>query len=169
MFAYSLSPLLLPPHSPSLWQRRFVQPITAQFRQGITPDQIALTLAVAAACGLFPLLGFTTVLCGMVAVWNKLNQPLIQFLCLCMYPAHLATLLPFYRAGEMLFAQPTLPLSIPFIIKAFFANGLQFLRDYGMTGVRGVIVWALIAPGLGGAVYFLTRPWLRRWAQRSVL
>ena len=26
MFAYSLSPLLLPPHSPSLWQRRFGTP-----------------------------------------------------------------------------------------------------------------------------------------------
>lgn len=151
---------------PSLWQRRFVQPIVTQFRQGLGAESIALTFAVAGTAGMFPLLGFTTVLCGIIAVRWKLNQALVQFLCLCMYPVHLATLLPFYRAGEMLFQQPHMELSIPIIIKQFFTDFPHFFQNYGMTGVRGVLVWALITPVFGAVIYFLTRPPLRAWANR---
>jgi uncharacterized protein (DUF2062 family) len=154
------------PDPPSLWQRRFVQPIIAQFRQGLTAEPIALTFALAGTAGMFPLLGFTTLLCGFLAVRWKLNQGLVQFLALCMYPVHLATLLPYYRAGEMLFQQPHLELSIAIILKEFFGDFPHFFQKYGMTGVRGVIVWALITPGLGALIYFITRPPLRAWAKR---
>jgi uncharacterized protein (DUF2062 family) len=156
----------MPNAKPSLWQRRFVQPIVAQFRQGLSAESIALTLAIAGTVGMFPLLGFTTFLCGFVAVKWKLNQGLMQFLCLCMYPVHLATLLPFYRAGEWLFQQPEQPLSIPIIIKAFFGDIPHFFQNYGMTGVRGVIVWGLISPMLGALIYFASRPPLTSWAER---
>ncbi len=152
--------------SSSLWQRRFVQPILAQFRQGLGVHSIGLTFAVAGTAGMFPLLGFTTVLCGFIAVRWKLNQGLVQFLCLCMYPVHLATLLPFYRAGEWLFQQPHLELSIPLILKEFFTNFLGFFQQYGMTGVRGVLVWVLVTPVLGTLIYFITKSPLQAWANR---
>jgi uncharacterized protein (DUF2062 family) len=157
---------VMPAARPSLWQRRFVQPIIAQFRQGLGVESIALTFAVAGTAGMFPLLGFTTVLCGFIAVRWKLNQALVQFLCLCMYPVHLATILPFYRAGEWLFQQPHMQLSISLIIKEFFTNFGHFFQNYGMTGVRGVLVWALITPVLGSLIYFLTKSPLRAWANR---
>ena len=153
------------PH-PSLWQRRFVQPIVQQFRQGLSAESIAFTFAVAGTAGMFPLLGFTTFLCGFVAVRWKLNQALMQFLCLCMYPLHLATLLPYYRLGESLFQQRKMDLSIPIILKAFFGDFPHFFQNYGMTGVRGVIVWVLISVPLGMLIYFISRIPLRAWAGR---
>ena len=57
-----------PEPRPSVWQRRVVQPIVAQLTQGVTPDRIALTLAVGVTCGLFPFLGLTTALCFVAAV-----------------------------------------------------------------------------------------------------
>ena len=156
----------MPPATPSLWQRRFVQPIIQQFRQGLRPESMAFTFAVAGTAGMFPLLGFTTFLCGFMAVRWKLNQALMQFLCLCMYPVHLATLLAYYRLGESLFQQPRMDLSIPIILKAFFGDFAHFFQGYGMTGVRGVIAWALISVPLGMLIYFMARPPLRAWARR---
>ncbi|MFP5305375.1 MAG: DUF2062 domain-containing protein, partial [Gammaproteobacteria bacterium] len=68
------------------WQRRVVAPIVAQLRQGITPEKIALTLALGAVLGIFPILGSTTLLCAVAGVWLRLNQPVIQIVNYFMYP-----------------------------------------------------------------------------------
>ena len=47
---------------PSFWQRRLIKPLRAQLTQGVTPDRLALTLAVGTTCSLLPFLGFTTLL-----------------------------------------------------------------------------------------------------------
>src|SRR3546814_7024009 len=62
----------------SLWRRWLIDPVVAQLRQGITPERIALTLALASIISVFPILCSTTLLCALVAAWLRLNQPLIQ-------------------------------------------------------------------------------------------
>lgn len=145
------------------WQRRIVAPVVAQLRQGITPEKIALTIAVGTALGLFPVFGTTTALCAVAGVWLRLNQPLIQAVNYLLSPLHLLLLLPFYRAGEVLFRQPHVPIfSVTDLVERFRAAPGQFFIDYGMLGVYGVVVWALIAPALIGLIYFGSRPLLRR-------
>ena len=75
-------------------------------------------------------------------------------------------LLPFYRAGESLFSIPSIPLSIPQLLTRFFEDIPRFLQEYGMTGVRGILVWSLLAPAVWAALYFSLRPLLRRVASR---
>ena len=89
---------------------RVVAPIVRQFRQSVTPEQIALTIALGLAIGVFPILGATTILCAIAAVVLRLNQPIIQLVNYVAYPAQLVTLIPFYRAGESLFSRPHLAL-----------------------------------------------------------
>jgi uncharacterized protein (DUF2062 family) len=152
----------------SFWQRRIVAPVLAQLRQGVSPDQIALTLALAAVLGIFPVFGVTTLLCGLAAVWLRLNQPLIQLANYALTPLHLALLLPFYRSGEALFRQPHLPIfSIDELLARFEAGPLSFLVDYGMVVVYGIVVWLLLAPPLCAVLYFASRPLLRRLARRA--
>jgi hypothetical protein len=93
-----------------VWYRRALAPVVAQLRQGITPEQIALTLALATVLGIFPILGATTILCGTAALLLRLNQPLIQAANYLLTPLHLALLLPFYRAGETLFSNEHVPI-----------------------------------------------------------
>jgi uncharacterized protein (DUF2062 family) len=149
---------------PSFWQRRFIGPIVAQLRQGITPEKIALTIALGMVLGIFPILGSTTLLCGLAALWLRLNQPVIQLVNYFAYPLQLALIIPLYRAGEMLFRQTPVPLSIPFLFERFQADFGQFLRDFGMIALQGIVVWCLLAPVLVGALYFTLRPPLRRLA-----
>ena len=147
---------------PSFWQRRVVGPIVAQLRQGITPEKIALTIALGLVLGIFPILGSTTLLCGLAALWLRLNQPAIQLVNYFAYPLQLALIIPIYRAGEMLFRQPPTPLSIPLMFERFSADFWQFLRDYGMIAVHGIVVWTLLAPLAVTALYFTLRPVLRQ-------
>ena len=151
---------------PNWWQRRIAGPVRQQLTQGITPDKIALTLALGLTLGTFPILGSGFLLCGLAAWALKLNQPIIQATGTLAYPMQLILLLPFYRAGESLFSVPAIPLSIPALLSRFFENIPLFLTEYGMTGARGIFVWGLIAPLLGTGLYFGLRPPLRRSAAR---
>ena len=150
------------------WNRRVVAPILAQLKQGITPEKIALTLALGVVIGIFPILGATTLLCALAGLWLRLNQPVIQLVNYFVYPLQIALLLPVYRAGETLFGQPHLPIfSVTELMQRFQASPTQFMIDYGMVGVYGIVVWALVAPLLVAGLYFSARPLLRLLARRS--
>ena len=150
------------------WLRRRVLPVlVAQLRQGMTPEQIALTVALAAVISIFPIFGAATGLCALVAMLLRLNQPLIQLANYLMTPLQLALLLPFYRAGETLFGQPHVPIfSVDELVQRFHAGPLQFFADYGKVGLYGVAVWLLVAPLLVLLLYALLKPLLRRLARR---
>lgn len=150
----------------SFWKRRVIAPIAGQLRQGTTAETIALTIALGIVLGIFPILGATTLLCGIAAARLGLNQPIIQLVNYFVYPVQLLTLLPFYRAGETLFGRPHLPLSIPMLIERFRDNTAKFFGDFGMIAVAGIVVWCLVAPLLGAALYFTLRTPLRRLAGR---
>lgn len=151
----------------SVWSRRVVAPIIAQLRQGITPEEVALTIALGLVLGVFPILGATTLLCGTAATWLRLNQPVIQVVNYLAYPAQLAAIIPFYRAGESLFRQPHLPLSIPMMIEHFRADTGKFFGDFGLVAVQGIVVWCLMAPLVAVAAYHVLRPALRALARRA--
>lgn len=156
-----------PPPPASFWKRRIVAPIVGQLRQGITPEKIALTIALGAVLSVFPILGATTILCALAAFAFRLNQPVIHLINYCAYPAQFALLIPFYRAGEWLFGKSPVPLSISFLLDSFRADPAHFLREFGMIGVQGIVVWAIVAPILTAAVYFALLHPLRVLARRT--
>jgi uncharacterized protein (DUF2062 family) len=150
---------------PSWWQRRVVAPVVAQLRQGIAPEQVALTLALGGVLGIFPILGATTLLCGVIGVWLRLNQPLIQLVNYLAYPLQILLLIPFYRAGERLFgAEPVPIVNVPDLVARFGADPWQFLVDYGLVGLYGIAVWCLAALPLAALGYALLKPVLGRLA-----
>lgn len=153
---------------PSFWQRRVVAPIVAQLRQGITPREIALTLALGAVLGIFPILGATTALCAIAAVRLRLNQPVIQLVNYLAYPLQLVLLIPFYRAGERLFGADPVPIvNVPELIARFGADPWQFILDYGRVGLYGIAVWCLVAVPLALLAYALLRPMLLALSGRA--
>ena len=151
----------------SFWKRRIVAPITGQLRQGITPEKITLTIALGGVLSIFPILGATTILCAVAAFAFRLNQPVIHLVNYCAYPAQFALLIPFYRAGETLFGHAHIPLSIPFLLGRFRESPGQFMRDFGMIGVQGIVVWIVVALLLAAVIYFTLLHPLRLLARRS--
>lgn len=141
----------------SWWRRKVIASIAGQLKQGTTPTAIAVTMAAGVTLGLFPILGATTLLCGVVAAAWKLNQPIIQLVNYLMYPAQILLLIPFYRAGETLFDQPHVPIiSVGELMDRFWEGPGQFMIDYGMVALYGITVWAVASPLIFGLVYLLT-------------
>ena len=153
----------------TFWQRRVVAPIVAQLRQGITPEKIALTLALGGVIGIFPILGATTFLCAVVGIWLRLNQPVIQLVNYLVYPLQIVLLIPFYRAGEHLFRADPVPIvNVPDLVARFGADPGRFLVDYGLVGLYGITVWLLVAPPLAALAYALLKPLLLRLRSSAV-
>jgi uncharacterized protein (DUF2062 family) len=153
---------------PSRWQRfwreRVVNVIVAQFTQGFTPQKIALTISLGLNLGLFPILGATTALCAVAGLWLKLNQPVIQLVNWLASPLQLAMILVFVRIGEWMTRAQRVSFSIPELIRKFHESPVGFFREFGMTGLHGIIAWLALAPVLTALIYFILLPPLKKLA-----
>jgi uncharacterized protein (DUF2062 family) len=151
------------------WRQRVLDLVLAQLRQGITAEKIALTLAIGLILGLFPIFGSTTALCALVGLWLRLNQPMIQFMNWVAAPLQLPGIYLFVRVGERVTRSPAVHFSIAGLVQQFRAAPLQFLQQFGMTGLRGILGWLLIAPAVAAAVYLILLHPLRRLARRRAV
>jgi uncharacterized protein (DUF2062 family) len=143
-------------------ERRLVRPIIALLRQGITPEKIAMCLALGVVLGIFPVIGATTFLCALAALFLKLNLPAIQLVNYLVYPLQLALLLPFFRAGEWLFDAEPLPLSIREILRMFDRSAWEAILLLWDTTLHAIIVWCLAAPFIVPSLYLIFKQVLAR-------
>jgi len=145
---------------------RIARPIMELLRQGVTPEKMALSLVLGVAIGVFPALGTTTALCALVAFVWRLNLPAIQIVNYFVYPVQLALILPFFRAGEILFGAPHLPLSAPQVVALVRASLWGSIRFLWTTTWHAMIAWCLAAPVFVALAYLLLVPILRRGARQ---
>jgi uncharacterized protein (DUF2062 family) len=144
------------------FKRRLVRPILELLRQGVTPEKIALSVALGAALGVMPVLGWSTTLCAIAAIVLRLNLPAIQIVNYFVYPAQIALLVPFFRWGERLFRAPHLPISVPQIYGLFHAGAWIAIKLLWTTIWHAIVVWGMIAPFFVGLGYLILIPLLRR-------
>jgi uncharacterized protein (DUF2062 family) len=78
-------------------------------RQGISPQRLALTLALGFAIGCIPVIGIPTALCLVVALGLRLNMPAIQTANYAAMPFQIALIFPFVRLGGWLFSSSMHP------------------------------------------------------------
>jgi uncharacterized protein (DUF2062 family) len=150
-----------------LFRRRIARPIVELLRQGVTPEKMALSLALGAALGVFPVLGTTTALCALAAFLWRLNLPAIQIANYFAYPLQIALILPFFRAGEILFGAPHLPLSLAQILAVVHASFWGATRFLWTTIWHAAVAWCLIAPMFVALAYVILAALLLRIAQRQ--
>jgi uncharacterized protein (DUF2062 family) len=72
--------------------------------QGISPQRLALTLALGFAIGCIPVVGIPTLVCAALALTLRLNLPAIQAANYAVMPLQLMLILPFVRLGGWLIA-----------------------------------------------------------------
>ena len=136
--------------------------LIAFLKMGITPERLALSIALGIALGLVPALGITTLLCTLAAFLFRLNLPAIQLANYFVYPLQLALLIPFIRAGEWLFGVESLNLSFELIQRMMKADLWDTVISLWAATMRAVVVWLLIAPVVVALVYFVMTPLLKK-------
>jgi uncharacterized protein (DUF2062 family) len=72
--------------------------------QGISPERLALTLALGFAIGCLPMVGIPTALCLLIAFGLRLNVPAIQVANYAAMPLQIVLMFPFVRLGSWMFA-----------------------------------------------------------------
>ena len=135
--------------------RRLVHPVISLLKQGITPEKIALSLAIGIVLGIFPALGLTTLLCAAAAIVFKLNFPSIQLVNWFVYPLQLILILPFMRAGAFLFRARPLHLSLAQMLTIVRADWLGAVAMLWTATLRAVVVWMLVGPVMSFILYIL--------------
>jgi len=149
------------------WQRWLVDPITRQLTQGVTPEKIALTIAVGSALALFPILGTTTTLCVVAGILFGLNQPIIQGVnALCTF-AYFPLIVAFVRLGDAMTRTPPSSIDIPVMISLFTHHPGDFFRQFGSTALHAILGWLVVAPFWIPLVYVIILHPLRVAARRA--
>lgn len=149
-------------------RRRILNPLLGLLRQGLTPEKLALCLALGLVIGCFPVLGSTTFLCAGVAVALRLNLPAIQLANWIAYPLQLLVLIPLFRLGDRLFGvREPIPLTPARLLEMFdedFSGSILALWD---TTLHAVVAWGLLAIPALALLYYPLVPLLRRLPLRA--
>ncbi|HWG20848.1 MAG TPA: DUF2062 domain-containing protein [Terracidiphilus sp.] len=119
--------------------------------EGISPQRLALTLALGFALGCIPVVGVPTGLCAVVALSFRLNLPAIQAANYAAMPFQLALIVPLVRLGGKLtpssLAHPALDLSIlahsP--LQLITHSSAQILSQLGILAGQALLAWVLMA------------------------
>jgi uncharacterized protein (DUF2062 family) len=149
-----------------------IDPIAAQLTQGITPEKIALTVAVGSALALFPILGTTTLLCVLFGVLLRLNQPIIQLVNALCTPIHFPIIVCMFRMGHWMFGVPythVAPGMIHHMLDTFWEDPTKFFERFGVDALHAMAAWALIAPVWIAITYLFSLPVLREALRKRVV
>lgn len=135
-------------------RRKFSNLVKKIFVQGVSPRELALTISLGVFIGIVPVLWGSTLVCAVIAVVFRLNQPAIQAANYLVYPLQLALIVPFYRMGANIFPWgPTVSLDI-------FSQGIKktlsgnFVPIVAAT-LKALGAWILIAAPLAVVLYIL--------------
>jgi uncharacterized protein (DUF2062 family) len=111
--------------------------------QGVSPERLALTLALGCAIGCLPVVGVPTLLCAALALALKLNLPAIQAANYAVMPLQLVLIVPFVRLGGWLIASPenhTVSAG-----ELLHTSPLRLVTDLGSLAGRALLAWVVIA------------------------
>jgi uncharacterized protein (DUF2062 family) len=149
-------------------RRRILEPLLALLRQGISPNRLALCVAIGVVVGNVPILGVSTLLCTAIALAFRLNLPAIQLVQAAMAPTQILLIIPFVRLGEWILRVPPQPLSIKegFALLAQGAgHAIVVLWD---AILHAGLAWIMVAPLAVFLLYKLLTPVFSRAALKIV-
>jgi uncharacterized protein (DUF2062 family) len=145
-------------------KRKLIDPLIALLKQGVTPDRLALCVAVGIAIGLVPVLGVSTLLATAVALLFKLNLPAIQIAQASMSAFQLLLIVPFVRLGEWMTHAAAQPVSVSAgiaLMKQGVWHTVVVLKD---AIIHASIAWIAVAPIGIFVLYRILRPMFDRAA-----
>jgi uncharacterized protein (DUF2062 family) len=134
-------------HRVKKWlHRRLVGPLLALLTQGISPDRLALCVAIGVVVGNIPILGVSTIICTVIALAFRLNLPAIQLVQAAMAPTQILLIIPFVRLGEWIARAPMQPVSIKAAL-ALMSQGLwHTVLVLWEAILHAGMAWALLTP-----------------------
>jgi uncharacterized protein (DUF2062 family) len=137
-------------------------------RQGLTPKQLSLTVALGIVFGLVPILGITTLLGTATAVRLRLNVAALLLVSHLMSPVQLLLIIPLMKLGAKLIGSNEGPeLTLEQLKHLFATDWQQALHLLWQAGLGALLIWAVASVPLALLLNFGLRPLFRRLLARQ--
>lgn len=146
-------------------RRRITGPILDLLSHGISPEKIALSIALGLTLGVTPVLGSTSLLCLLAAVVFRLNLPAIQLVNYFTYPLQLALLIPFLRVGAWMFSDQPPNVSLAGIFGLIRANVWTAITTLWTATMHALVAWFALGSLAALLIYVLLTPILKRMGE----
>lgn len=142
--------------------RKLIEPIRNRIlipfriipREGLTPKKMALSATIGIVAGLFPVIGFTTLLSLLLTAIFRQNLALVQAMNWLLSLVQVILIIPLMRFGALLLDQQNISITFGQIKKAFQPGILSGLQTIGIFHLYGILAWAVLAIPIGAISYF---------------
>ena len=166
-----LPPVVLDGKPPRSWlRRRVLDPLLDLLKAGLSPEKLALTVALGVAFGLVPTFGITTLVSVATALRLRLNVAAMQLVAHLMSAFQLALLIPFLRGGATLMGQGerVAGLSVKSLRQLIDHEGWSAVGQLLWRAQLGaLLLWAVAAVPLVAVIYFVMREVFQRVRARQ--
>ena len=159
-----------PEPPPRTWvQRRLIDPLLSLLKAGLSPAQLALTVALGVALGLGPITGLTTLICAAVALRLRLNVAAMQLVCHLLSPVQIILLLPLLRWGATLLGngREVARLDLDQLKHLIHTQGWGVLHLLWRAELGALLIWAVASVPLVLALYVGLQPVFRKVLKRQ--
>jgi uncharacterized protein (DUF2062 family) len=119
--------------------------ILKQLKQGITPLKVSQSVLVGLLVGLFPVIGFTTILCVALGHKLKLSHVIVQGVHHLVFPLQLLIIPVYIKVITLLTGSEHIPARPDHVVQFFFSHPILFLREYGLIAIYAALLWLLIS------------------------
>jgi uncharacterized protein (DUF2062 family) len=143
-------------------RRRVVAPVVSQLRQGVTPEKLALSLALGAVVSVMPVLGVTTLVALALSAVLRLNHVAVVAANYAAYPLQIILFIPFFKMGAWVTRGPPVPFSLGQVQAEMAAGIWATVLRYSEANARAMAAWLLLAPLATWILYLALRPLLSR-------
>lgn len=120
--------------------------VVRQLKQGLGQQACCHAIAASLVIGLFPIMGFSTLMNTFSAAFFRLNQPVVQVCNWIIAPVKIALIFPFLRLGEWLFQAKPFRLSLVDFSARFFSDVAATTVEFAWTFAHAIVGWLICAP-----------------------
>ncbi len=138
----------------AFWRRKVADPVLELLRQGITPEKLALSIALGVTLGVTPVIGSTSLLCFLAAALLRLNLPAIQLVNYLVYPLQFALIVPFMRLGGWLFGNDAALMPLGAMLELVRDDFWGALMTFWPVTLQALAAWAIAGAAAATLMYF---------------
>ena len=120
---------------------RWLKPFIQLLRQGVSPEKIALTIALGIILGVTPVLGSTMLLYTLAAIVLRWNLPAIQLVNGVVSPLQFILLIPFYRPGAWMFRADASKISLGGVTALIREGVGHAAGTFWVVTMRALVAW----------------------------
>lgn len=124
-------------------------------RQGSSPGEMALAIALGVVIGMLPIQGITTLICALLAIIFRLNIIVIQMANYLSMPLMLLFIVPFFTIGHHLFDSSGVYFDPGAIMSLYHQDPVMAIRQFFSYLIHALLAWLIFAPPATLLIYLI--------------